>query len=336
MLLENEGIKMEEKKEKEIKKEEQNEVTEQKTDTSLKQPEAQVIGEIPKEKQKGVFGLIIFFAILFGVTFGLPYIKDYIDNKNAPITGESEEKEENNEQEQTPEEQLVYYEIDPNTNFTFNDLNFSALNKESSDDYYLNVTIQNTTNSVVDLNDNYYFELYTAEKTLVERVKIISDKNISSNETINLKLLISEASYNNATNLTIDQKTEEDFQEVTLNGAVEDGYNVIACNNKGRNIKYYFKETSLEKISDIFEYTNPDANAYSENLRKYTTEASSLNNIEGISSNIVDTSSSFTMNTQVDLTQVKTNNLPSSYYFAKGTNPKVVKFEMSAMRFNCD
>ena len=326
---------MEEKKENNTPVEQETKETVKSETTPIQQQQAQVIGEIPKEKQKGVFGLIVFFAILFGVTFGLPYIKDYIDAKNTPTINGKEETEENNNQQQAPEEELVYYEIDQNTDFTFNNLKFRNFSKETSDDFYLNLTVENASNNQVDLNDNYYLELYNSEKTLLERVKIISNKTLSNNESLDLKLLISENSYNNAVNFTIGQKEEADYPEVELS-ATEDDYNVLTCNDKTRNIKYYFKEESLEKISDVFEYSNSDANAYNENLRKYMNEAASLSNVEGISSDIVDTSSSFTMNTQVDLSKVNKNNLPSNYYFAKATNPKVVKFEMSAMRYTCN
>ncbi len=315
--------------------EEKKEQTEEKnTQISM---EAQEIGVLEKEKQKGSLGVIIFFFILIGVTIGLPYIKDYLETKKTTSIQENEEKVEEKENIKTPKEaeELVYYEIDNNTEFTFaNSLKFTNLSKESSDDYYLLVTITNLSNKTINLNQNYYFELYNVDQTLIERVKIVSDKALDNNQNINLKLLISESSYNNAVNLTISQKTEEDYQEVTLNNQ-ENDYDVLACVNKERNLKYYFKDNKLDKISDIIEYENNNAQNYNDILKKYTTEASNLNNIKGISSNLVDTTTSFTMNTQIDLKEADISTLNNKNYYSLNTNPKVVKFELEAQRYIC-
>ena len=102
-----------------------------KTDTAPEKPQinmdAQVIGELETEKQKGVFGLIIFFVILIGVTFGLPYIKEYLDKRNAPVQDNTPQEKTENSNEQIPEEEeIVYYEIGTDTTFDFNDLNFKV------------------------------------------------------------------------------------------------------------------------------------------------------------------------------------------------------------------
>ncbi len=297
--------------------------------------QAQVIGELETEKQKGVFGLIVFFVILIGVTFGLPYIKSYLDNRNAPVEQPVNEPTQNDNEQIPEEEEIVYYEIDPaNTTFTFNDLKFSEINKESSDDFYLNLTVENQGKTVIDLNKGYFLELYTTEKTLIERVKIVSSKNISAGEKLNLKLLFSENAYNNASLITIDEKTSDDYPEVTLSN-VENDMNVLTCTDKNSSLKYYFNKDKLQTINDIYEYTNSDVNIFNETLREYTNKAASLNNNEGVSSNIVSTQNTFTMNTQIDLTTANVSNL-SANYFAKDTTPDVVKFEMDAMRFSCN
>ena len=296
---------------------------------------AQVIGELETEKQKGVFGLIIFFVILIGVTVGLPYIKEYLDNRNAPVEEQTKQEEQKNPtDENETEQEIVYYEIDANTEFSFENLKITALSKEQSDDTYLNLTVENTGNDTINVNDGYFMELFNGEKTLLERVKIINSKTISSNEKVNLKLQISSNSYTNATLLTINKKTTDDYPEISLT-VTEDDFNVLTCTNLTRNISYYFKEDKLQKITDIYEYTNADVSAYTSKLKEYTTLASNYNNIDGVSSNIVDTTNSFTMNTQIDLSKAKVKNLDSSYYYDKDTTSKQVKFEMEAMRYTC-
>ena len=94
-------------------------------------------------------------------------------------------------------------------------------------------------------------------------------------------------------------------------------------------------EDKLQKITDIYEYSNTDVNVFTSKLKEYTTVASNYNNIDGVSSNTVDITNSFTMNTQIDLNEAKVKNLDSSYYYDKDTASKQVKFEMEAMRYTC-
>ena len=305
---------------------------------AIYQPVAQVIGEIKPEKQKGVFGVIIFFIILFGVVFGLPYIQQYLDEKNKvpeeEVVPTEEPKEEN--PEVTPEPEIVYYEISPEVEFTFDNLKFTTASKEKTDDYYFNITATNTSNKTVDLfSQNYYLELFTSEKTLLERVKVVDDNSLSGNSTLNLHLPISENTYNNAATITISQKTDVDYPEFEAIN-VEDDYKVVVCNNNSSSLKYYFMDNKLVKINDVYEYTNTDSEVYANELQDYTSKAARYNNIEGISSNIVETNNTFTFNTVIDLKEATIKDLNNKYYFAKNTEAKVVKFEMEAMRYTCN
>ena len=295
----------------------------------------QIIGQIKEEKQKSVVGVIIIFIILIGFTFGLPQITKYYNKKTT-----SEEKtlieEEKNQNEDKPieAEEPVYYEINANTEFTVDNLHFSTITKEQTDDYYLRMTIENRSNKVFDFSIKYYIELYNGDKTLLERVKLVNSVVISSNNSISIDLPISQNSYNNASLLSISTKSIEDYQEVSLSTKEKD-FDLLTCTNKTRSITYYFKEDKLAQISDVYEYSNADNSTYTTILKTYTNQAAKYNNIEGVASNIVDTTQSFTMNTQIDLEKADISSLQNNYYFKKGTLPKVVKFEMESMRYTC-
>ena len=297
--------------------------------------EAQVIGDIKEDKQKGVIGLIIIFVLLIGFTFGLPEITKYYKEKTE-TSKEYNEITESKEQNTIDAEvlPLVYYEIDLNTEFSVDKLKFSGLIKEQTDDYYLRLNVLNRSNKSFEYDEKYYIELYNAEKTLLERVKLISKQSILPNNSLTIDLPINVNSYTNATLITISTKTEIDYQEVNLNTKEED-YEILTCNNGNRNIFYYFKEEKLAKITDIFEYSNTNEQIFDSVLKTYTSQAAKYNNIEGVSSNIVDTNLSFTMNTEIDLSKANLDALNSFYYFNKNTLPKVVKFEMESMRYSC-
>lgn len=301
--------------------------------------EAEVIGEIPVEKQKGLFGTIFFFVLLIAFALGLPYISDYVKtlmgtNQEEQIIEEPQEEKPAAEGEVKEAEDVLYYEIDPNTTFSVEDLSLSNFSKEFSDDYYLLFMVGNKKLTSYKFDENYYLELLTQDKTLIERVKIASLTTLDGNGNMQLKLPISENAYNNATLMTVSKKTSNDYPDITLQGK-SDEYATLVCKNNTREITYYFNEDSLEKISDVYEYLNSDENTFRDKLKEETTQAASLNNVDGITSSIVDTTSSFTVNTQIDLTKADLSKVKSLYYYKKGTLPKVVKFEMEAMRYTC-
>ena len=312
---------------------------EQSNKSSILEP--QVIGQLPVEKQKSSFWLFIFFGILIGVVFGLPYINDYIESKTAVKEDDNTniEDQPNSESNLEDVEDVIYREIDKNTIFNVETLRFNEISKEFTDDYYLNMNVTNNANETFDFdNSNYFVELYTADKTLLERVKLTNSENIASGQTVNVKLLISENSYNNATLLTVSLKEETDYPEVELTKSLDDK-KMLACTSQNNTITYYFDSNNeLIEITDILNYPleTGKENEYAEAINQYTNNVASLNNIEGVSSSLAQSDYSFTVNTQIDLETVNFSKLDNKYYFAKGTLPKVVVFEMESMRYSCE
>lgn len=295
----------------------------------------QIIGELPTEKQGSVIWVFIFFALLCGFTFGLPYLREYVESKKSvPVSSDTKEKSKEKTDITEAEKDIVYYEIDQNVTFVFNNLRFNNLVKESTDDYYFVFSMTNESDNIFDFSKNYYVEFYTADKTLLERSKIVGDQSITNNQEAVIKLQINENTYNNASLIAVVEKSEDDYPEVTLNKKDND-YDILVCTNKNNEITYFFKEDKLEKITDIYNYTNVDVNSYNAVLSSYQNLAASYNNVEGVVSNITDTNQSFTMNTQIDLATANVDNLKNKHYFKKNANSKKVKFEMEAMRYTC-
>ena len=299
--------------------------------------EPQVIGTLPAEKSPGIIGTIVFFVVLIGFTVGLPYIKDYVDKYNAQKIGESSTMSSTKSQTEMVVEpvELLYYEIDPNVIFNVDTLRFNNISKEYSDDYYLIITITNNSDKVYNFDKDYFIELYNSDKTLLERVKVRDTKNMDVMEERTFKFPINITSYNTATLLTVSLKTEDDYIDYTLINK-ENGEDTLICTNNFNTIKYIFEEEKLVKINDIFEFTTEDITLYDTKLKEYQTLVSSYNNVEGVSSNIVNTDLSFTVNTLILINDRNIKTLNNIYYFEKNTKPKVVKFEMEAMRYTCN
>ena len=75
----------------------------------------QIIGELPTEKQGSVIWVFLFFALLCGFTFGLPYLREYVESKKSvPVSSDTKEKSEEKTDTTEAEKDIVYYEIDQN------------------------------------------------------------------------------------------------------------------------------------------------------------------------------------------------------------------------------
>lgn len=303
--------------------------------------QSQIIGELPVEQQKGIFWMFLFFGILIGLVFGLPYITDYIEEKNEQKNKEQEvvpQEKSEAQPEATPE--VIYREIDMNTVFSIDELQFKQLSKEIVEgEYYLKLTITNNGKITYNFDQpKYFIELFNQDKTLIERSKLISDSSIASGETVDITLLISENAYNNSTLITVVQKDVKDYPEYELSKNIDDK-KLMVCTNNNSSISYYFDQKNrLIEINDIYNYNLIDGQIelYNDRLNAYQNKSAELKNNEGVTSAIADTDSSFTVNTQIDLSKANINNLKDNHYFAKDTEPKVVKFEMESMRYTCE
>lgn len=323
-----------------VKVENKDNATIQNTNDFTDKLEPKIIGELPVEQQKGIFWIFLFFGILIAVVIGLPYITDYLEaKKNVPEQPQEvvENVTSENETEEIPT--VIYREIDLNTTFGVDELRFTELSKEIVDDeYYLKMKITNNGSKYDFVEPKYFIELFTQDKTLVERVKLVNDITIENNQSVSISLLISEEAYNNASLLIVQTKQIEDYPEVEISKNVDDK-KLLVCTNKYNTISYYFsQDNKLVEINDIYNYsmTIGQEEKYNEELNIYQNRVASLSNNEGVTSSIVDTDSSFTVNTVIDLEKADISKLNSFYYFAKDTEAKTVKFEMESMRYTCE
>ena len=302
------------------------------------QMEAIQVGKIQEEKKGNYLGLIIFFIILIGVVIGLPYIQDYFskDEKEASPANNNPSNQNNNQEESTLEEKPTH--IDSAT-FMINDLEFSDFKVSKGEDFVISFVVGTSKDAGVSLgNTDLYLELYSDNKTLLERVKISRGITITKSTPLTLEFNISQNSFNNTTNLLMIEKKAEDYPNITLNKD-GDGSEILICVNNNNNITYYFNESKLQKVENNNTYYKGDnIESYLNLLNNKKNETIGLNAREGFTSEVSEfpDGTGFKTNTMVTFDKATLSALDLVLYYHKDTLAKVVAFEMEARRYNCN
>lgn len=290
------------------------------------------IGEMPNPNKSPIF-LFIVFGILIIFVFFLPDIVKHIEEKNN-VTTNSPVIEKENPVEEIPEKELVYYDLSSTlsvnleegikvNNFitTDNTISFIITNNKSSKFYFS--------------KRNYFLELYTEDKTLLERVILSKDSIASeSNKTFTYDIL--DATATNVKKIVFVEKDIEDYPNVILekNDASEE---ILTCVKDYETITYKFQSSKLSSITDIVSYAQTTSDLdYHMNLMKWQERVTTYNNIPGVSSSFISNETGFIVNTVLDLPNVKISSVENENYYAYETLAKVVNFEMEARGFSCN
>lgn len=286
------------------------------------------------ESKKGNGLLIAFFAIFILVAIFLPNITGLVNKFMGKDNGQVVVPNNEKKPSENPEAvEIAMYNLTEDLVVKYNDLEFSKFTK--SPGYLISFTItNNTTKSVNFKNIRYYIELYSDDKTMLGR-HIFDDYVLNPNTTYEEKLEITENEYNNVSQIAIVQKDEKDYPDAGLK-IKEDKTSELTCTKGGNTIVYGFDaDQKITSIKDEFTMENDGSSTYKSQLAYYQARATSYNNKAGVSSNIVETLSGFTIMTEIDIVKadVKTLNV-DKYYAEKGAN--VINFEMEARGYNCN
>lgn len=301
--------------------------------------EANVIGVVEDKGSKSPLPLIILFLVLIAFAFGLPYITEYIDakKKEAPVVIPPQAKPKEPAEEVPKENEETSYDLNEMTTFTKNNMKFDTFQmKNENSVYYFTFQLTNMgTNEVLLSNNNYYFELYSSEMTLLARVKMVSEEAVKPSSSITLSYEVSENTSQNTAKVLLTQKQEMDYPQVTLQKN-EAGEEMLLCTKGSRSISYIFDSNyKLQKIHDSYTADKAMTN-YEEELNAYRLQTTTYNNLEGVSGSIAETSNGFTATTSIDLAKANLKEMNQSYYFKKDTLSKTVHFQMESMNYTCN
>lgn len=293
-----------------------------------------------EDEKRGPFGLIFLFLIFIVFAFFLPEITNYVNKlmgKNTTGIIEPTIDPTKKDDKDNNEEEAKMYDIADSLTFDYTNIKFSEFKKyEDNNKYYISFRLDNNSDKMIDLSKSKYFiETYSEDKTLLERhIFNYTKLNTKSYTTEIIELSYDE--YNKANKIIISYKTLEDYPEVTLNIDSNSEY-ILSCSNSKNKLIYTFnKDSKLVRINDTVNYANDNSSNYANALINYRNQVANFNNIDGISSSLVEITTGFTVTTDVNVKTVNLNSVNNSSYYGTDAIPKEVKFEMESRGYNCN
>lgn len=293
-----------------------------------------------EDEKRGPFGLIFLFLIFIVFAFFLPEITNYVNKlmgKNTTGIIEPTIDPTKKDDKDNNEEEAKMYDIADSLTFDYTSIKFSEFKKyEDNNKYYISFRLDNNSDKMIDLSKSKYFiETYSEDKTLLERhIFNYTKLNTKSYTTEIIELSYDE--YNKANKIIISYKTLEDYPEVTLNIDSNSEY-ILSCSNSKNKLIYTFnKDSKLVRINDTVNYANDNSSNYANALINYRNQVANFNNIDGISSSLVEITTGFTVTTDVNVKTVNLNSVNNSNYYGTDAIPKEVKFEMESRGYNCN
>ena len=135
-------------------------------------------------------------------------------------------------------------------------------------------------------------------------------------------------------NFVLVKKTERDYNPITLQNDTE-GNGALVCTRSHEVVTYKFKDNLLKELTSEVKYESTDA-GYVDKQTEYRNLANQYNIRSGVTSTYLDTPTSFSITTQVDLNNASRAYIFNADTFVIDTEPKVVNFEMESQGFTCN
>lgn len=293
-----------------------------------------VIGRIDS-KEKSNWVVIVLFIVLIIFIIALPSITTYISGEKQ-ITFGPNQNENKKPIDNTPSHETIYYDYSNTLEIPVEGLNFKQFDIVRKT---FSFTIENK-NEVKNylVNHVLYMELYDNNQTLLQRVKL-PNENLSKGSSLDYQFELNVPTAQIA-KIVIEEKKVSDYPAIQLKKE-SDGTYLLVCSKDVETLTYQFDtEGKLYYIMDIVNYPSSYEN-YQMKLMDYRQISSKYNGIEGVTSNISEVGSGFTSTTTITLEKIDfenrsiKNTLNNPAYYGKGTEGKVVYFELSAMNYQC-
>ncbi|MBE6154627.1 MAG: hypothetical protein E7163_03550 [Firmicutes bacterium] len=179
---------------------------------------------------------------------------------------------------------------------------------------------------------NYYIEIYNNEKTLIERVKLVSNLVLENGAYREITKNITIEAANSIGYIILVKKSTVEYPEVSMQ--IEDDIGSIVCTKDHEKVTYRFNDYQLTEVISEISYKIEDKD-YENILKEQKKLVNSYNNKEGIISTLVEYETGYNIITNVDLKNISDTYIFNADTFKLNTIPKVVSFEMEAQGFDC-
>lgn len=291
----------------------------------------QVIGYTYQKKSnvgRVIFIFIAFALAVFYINDISAFINDLIGKSTAPSIKENIESNKPNNSHQNEVENEVVYNVFSNT-LEFNESGLT-LNNFNISNNVLTFIVTNNCQTVVDLSARKYFvELYSENKTLLERHKLDLEK-FDKGVKVNYSFDVNSDFYY----LVVEEKKVEDYPNVNLLKN-ENGFEVITCRKGNDEIIYNFINEELIDIKHTISNSDILSDLYYTNYSIIQNKVTTYNNIEGISSTFNGTLNGYTAIIAINLAKTDLSKINEKYYYGYKTLAKEVNFEMQTYGFEC-
>ncbi len=279
--------------------------------------------------------IIVFFGLCIIV---LPYASTLIQRINdgeVSINNPDTKQPSRDDTTNDTKEEIEYQKLTTSLSFSIDKYTFNNFVLDSSKGT-LSFKVTNAGGDVnMFVKNNYYVELFTSDKKLLQRVKM-DNKAVSNTETFTLN--VSNALKSETAKLIIIRSISRDeYTQVTVNN------NKLTCTLGSTTLNYTFKTDENKKylLTNIEEKItiNSSNSNYEDKLSEYTTRNNTLDKITGVSTDILPTTNGFSYTESIDLGIIDNTNMNKYFkgqeFYALNTEAKVIAFELTASNYNC-
>ena len=313
-------------------------VTDQTSYVDPRTIEAEIIGELRKDKI-GRPILVVQKFIIFGIVLiSLPIFTSLLNNpssflykmfnsngiSDAPVTPSDDKREEflNGGVEQ---------QLASSTNMKFENI---VMRNFTLNGNYLNCEMYSY-NGVLNLDkENYFLEIYSSgSKNKIASVKLVGSFD---NQVQKVSLTANQLSFNGNYSYVgkIVEMKDADYPSYTV-PSDESGIGSMICSMDGRSIEYTFKNNYLISIKDNVKVVlseQKDSQAYLNLKKSYEDKANNL----GVNAEVEEVADGFSFTSVLDLENYKVPSSVVDYnYYLLDTEAKVINYTLNGKGFDC-
>ena len=284
------------------------------------------------EAEKDVKPMVVFFFFLSFTVFvlALPYISKKIDLSgffpSGGNTSGTTEEEDSFHDLNTPAERAKIGQLEF--------INFTQSEKDG--EYYFAFTIQNVGDRLYNYDKKYYVVLYDQEKIIY--YALIHDYiALPPNSAAQVKLVSTARAFRDATRFKIEEIEEARYPEVNLVN-MEGEYKILNCRHLNDEMKYYFKEDKLVKITETYAEDEDSNVLYHDHYMREKARYNEYLEKEDFETIFVQTNTGFKFVNNLNLEEISDNTLAEYkvYRFFRYNVPKnTVAFELQAQGYTC-
>jgi hypothetical protein len=285
------------------------------------------IGNI--EHNKNNFGpLIIIFAIFIGVIYFAPTITSLLNPEVPDTTTVSNNANKTTTETNTKTTDTEIKKIAYQDNMTLSSDKLTIKNLTIKNGT-LTYTVENTSDDYLNLDShNYFLEFYQTD-TIIYRI-MLSKTTYKAKETKTFSILVSSTTINNVSlrEISVDEYPSLNLKLDTNN------VGILTCTKDTETLTYTFKKDALTAINDVYVVPS-NASNFSDKLNEYQTLLNKFKTQTGYVTALNLTSDSLTASINIDSNNAKVNKSDNIAYYASGTNPGKISFELNASGYKC-